>query len=60
MVLRAEFAYTCRQVLHGERENGIENGALTQLTLSTSTICLLLQPNPYCLVQAVGVYLLLP
>lgn len=38
VVVTAEFAYTLGQVLHGNRNNGIEDGALTQLTSSASTI----------------------
>nr|XP_031537289.1 5-hydroxytryptamine receptor 3E-like [Vicugna pacos] len=44
MVVRADFAYPFGQVLHGERNNRIEDGALAQLTSSTSTICLPAQP----------------
>lgn len=45
MVVRTEFAYTFRQVLCRQRDNGIEDGALTRLTSSTSTICLPAQPK---------------
>ena len=43
-MVRPEFAYAFGQALHGDRNNGIEDGALTQLTSPASTIYLPVQP----------------
>lgn len=57
-MVRAEFAYRFGQALHAEKDNGTEDGAQTQFTIATSTICL--PPHLKLPGQEGGIHVLLP